>query len=73
MCVCGVNQVDVLMVGTQEAGPNSALTVLLLVVVVVGILDGLSQGAIFGDAADLPPLYTHVRLQGRGGLPVCDR
>lgn len=71
--VCGVNQVDALMVGGQEAGPNSALTVLLLVVVVVGVLDGLSQGAIFGDAADLPPLYTHVSLQGGSGSPKFDR
>jgi hypothetical protein len=58
-----VLQVDVLMVGSQEAGPDSALIVVLLAVVAVGVLDGLSQGAIFGDAADLPPAYTHVRLR----------
>jgi hypothetical protein len=52
----------VLMVGSREAGPDSALLVLLLAVVAVGVLDGLSQGAIFGDAADLPPAYTHVSL-----------
>lgn len=50
------------MVGSSEVGPDSALLVLLLAVVAVGVLDGLSQGAIFGDAADLPPAYTHVSL-----------
>lgn len=48
------------MVGDKEAGPDSALLVVLSTVVAVGVLDGLSQGAIFGDAADLPPAYTHV-------------
>jgi hypothetical protein len=48
------------MVGSKEVGPDSALLVVLLAVVAVGVLDGLSQGAIFGDAADLPPAYTHV-------------
>jgi hypothetical protein len=55
-------QVDVLMVGSKEAAPDSALMVVLLAVVAVGVLDGLSQGAIFGDAADLPPAYTHVSM-----------
>lgn len=53
-------QVDVLMVGGRQYGPDSALAVVLLAVLAVGVLDGLSQGAIFGDAADLPPVYTHV-------------
>jgi hypothetical protein len=52
--------VDVFMVGSREVGPDSALGVVLAAVIAVGILDGLSQGAIFGDAADLPPAYTHV-------------
>lgn len=54
-------QVDLLMVGGQQYGPDSALAVVLLAVLAVGVLDGISQGAIFGDAADLPPQYTHVR------------
>jgi hypothetical protein len=49
------------MVGGQQYGPDSALAVVLLAVLAVGVLDGISQGAILGDAADLPPTYTHVR------------
>jgi hypothetical protein len=48
------------MVGREGVGPDSALAVVLLAVVLVGVLDGLSQGAIFADAAALPPQYTHV-------------
>lgn len=64
-------QVDVLMVGSKEAGPDSALLVVLLAVVAVGVLDGLSQGAIFGDAADLPPAYTHVSMLSPLQKVVC--
>lgn len=47
--------------GPDAEGSSAALAVVLLAVVVVGLLDGSSQGAIFGDASDLPPQYTHVR------------
>lgn len=60
--VCCVSQVDVGLVGESGTGPDSALAVLLLSVVLVGVLDGLSQGAIFADAAALPPRYTHVSI-----------
>jgi len=43
-------------------GPAAAYPVLLLIVVLVGVFDGLSQGAVFGDAATLPAEYTHVRF-----------
>ncbi len=43
-------------------GPDAALAVVLLAVVAVGVLDGLCQGAIFGDAASQPSEYTHVRV-----------
>lgn len=64
-------QVDIFMVGSQETGPNSSLWVVLSAVVAVGVLDGLSQGAIFGDAADLPPAYTHVRVCCEWCLRLC--
>lgn len=51
--------------GGEGVGPDSALLLVLLAVVLVGVLDGLSQGAIFADAAALPPQYTHVsEMQG---------
>jgi hypothetical protein len=53
-------QIDLGLVGQEGTGPDSALAVVLLAVVLVGVLDGLSQGAIFADAAALPPQYTHV-------------
>lgn len=55
-------QVDGWMVGDSDTGSSSALAVTLLAVVLVGVLDGLSQGAIFSDAATLPPRYTHVSI-----------
>jgi hypothetical protein len=44
----------------RPQAPDSALPVVLLAVVVVGVLDGICQGAIFGDAASQPTEYTHV-------------
>lgn len=46
--LCRAAQVDVLLVGDRQSGPDSALAVLLAVVVAVGVLDGLSQGAHTG-------------------------
>ena len=52
-------------------GPPAAYGLLLLTVLLVGVLDGISQGAIFGDASALPSEYTHVRpvtgLRALGG------
>jgi hypothetical protein len=48
-------------------GPPGAYSLLLLTVLLVGVLDGVSQGAIFGDAAALPSEYTHVRGVCRSG------
>lgn len=53
-------QLDALVVGQAAQAPQAALSALLAAVVLVGVLDGLSQGAIFGDAAALPPTFTHV-------------
>lgn len=49
-----------MLVGDAPQGPPAALAVVLLGVTVVGIADGLSQAAVFGEAARLPPQYTHV-------------
>eukprot|EP00879_Flechtneria_rotunda_P030561 GHRR01033209.1.p1 GENE.GHRR01033209.1~~GHRR01033209.1.p1 ORF type:complete len:168 (+),score=44.25 GHRR01033209.1:100-603(+) len=52
--------IDWVLVGDSSTGSNTALLLMLLAVVLVGVLDGMSQGAIFGDASVLPPHYTHV-------------
>ena len=39
---------------------QAPLEVILLFVVLVGLCDGVAQGAIFGDVALLPPKYTQV-------------
>lgn len=55
-------QIDVIFVHDKHSeGPPGAYALLLLTVLLVGVLDGISQGAIFGDAATLPSEYTHVR------------
>lgn len=42
------------------ADQHPPLQAILLFVVLVGICDGVAQGAIFGDVALLPPKYTQV-------------
>lgn len=65
--------IDLLLVGREGTGPDSALAVVLLAVVLVGVLDGLAQGAIFADAAALPPQYTHAVVGGTAssGVIIC--
>eukprot|EP00775_Hariotina_reticulata_P011647 gene11647-11792_t len=65
--------VDTALVGPDAEGSNAALAVVLLAVVIVGLLDGASQGAIFGDASDLPPQYTHAVVGGTAssGVIIC--
>jgi len=50
------------MIGKSVAAgaPESALGVVLFVAVMTGVLDGVGQGALYGDASLLPPEYTHV-------------
>ena len=40
--------------------PRAALVFLLLAVLVTGVLDGVAQPAVFVDAAQAGPVYTHV-------------
>jgi hypothetical protein len=42
--------------------PPALLTVVLVMAVLVGLLDGAGQGALYGEASLLPPEYTHVGL-----------
>jgi hypothetical protein len=53
-------QLDAALVMGHDHGPSAALAIVLLAVVTVGVLDGLCQGALFGDAASQPAEYTHV-------------
>lgn len=54
-------QIDLIFVRDRSGeGPPAAYGLLLLTVLLVGVLDGISQGAIFGDASSLPGEYTHV-------------
>lgn len=47
------------------AGPSdSTLGVVLFLVALCGACDGLAQGALFGDAASLPPKFTQVSTEG---------
>ncbi|KAF6258945.1 nucleoside transporter-domain-containing protein [Scenedesmus sp. NREL 46B-D3] len=73
LIMLAVPLIDLSFVGQEGSGPDSALTVVLLAVVLVGVLDGLSQGAIFADAAALPPQYTHAVVGGTAssGVIIC--
>lgn len=59
-----VPMLDIVMVGTEAEGPPEAYALLLVIVLLVGVLDGFCQGAIFGDAAALPSQYTHAVVGG---------
>lgn len=49
------------------AGPgDAAFRLTLALVALCGVCDGLAQGALFGDAAALPPRFTQVRLGAAG-------
>ena len=54
LTACNVVQLDAV------AEHTSHLSVILLFVVFVGLCDGIAQGAVFGDVAQLPPKYTQV-------------
>jgi hypothetical protein len=45
---------------SSSASDNTALGLVLVSLVLIAFFDGCCQGAIFGDAATLPPQYTHV-------------
>ncbi|KIZ05098.1 nucleoside transporter, putative [Monoraphidium neglectum] len=60
-----VPMIDIVFVTDASTdGPPGAYSLLLLTVLLVGVLDGVSQGAIFGDAAALPSEYTHAVVGG---------
>ncbi|KAI8463892.1 MAG: nucleoside transporter-domain-containing protein [Monoraphidium minutum] len=64
---------DLFVIGNSTSGPESVYGVLLAVGVVVGTLDGIGQGALYGDAALLPPEYTHALVGGTAcaGTVIC--
>ena len=64
------SQVDVLLVGGSTQAPNTALVLVLALVLATGVLDGVAQPALFVDAARAGPRYTHVRKTG-GAKPAC--
>ena len=62
------SQVDVLLVGGSTQAPNTALVLVLALVLATGVLDGVAQPALFVDAARAGPRYTHVRNPGGRNL-----
>lgn len=63
-------QCDVLLVAGAATGPPLALGLVLASLVVLAILDGCCQPAVFGDAATLPPQYTHAVVGGTASAGV---
>lgn len=65
--------VDVIFVRGRSEAPLGALVLVLVCCTLVGIFDGLSQGAIYSEAAHLPPKYTHAIIRGTAssGLIIC--
>jgi hypothetical protein len=55
---------DIFVVGNQDKAPEGVYAGTLLVGALIGCLDGIGQGALYGEAALLPPEYTHVRSAG---------
>ncbi|GLC33587.1 hypothetical protein PLESTM_000088800 [Pleodorina starrii] len=55
------------------AAPVGGLVAVVLCVALVGACDGLCQGALFGEAAQLPPPYMQALVSGTAssGLLVC--
>lgn len=70
-CVyCLQHQVDALFVMDHESdpkAPRAALVFFLLTVLMTGVLDGVAQPAVFVDAAQAGPAYTHVSSHFRRG------
>ncbi|KIY94366.1 hypothetical protein MNEG_13596, partial [Monoraphidium neglectum] len=50
---------DIFVVGNQDKAPEGVYAGTLLVGALIGCLDGIGQGALYGEAALLPPEYTH--------------
>ncbi|KAF8057260.1 DPB2 [Scenedesmus sp. PABB004] len=59
---------DRVLVGETDAPPPAALGVLLAVVTLTGLLDGISLGAVFGEAALLGPSCAHGLVAGTAGV-----
>ena len=57
---CIARQLDMFAIGSSGKAPESVFRTMLAIGVLVGSLDGIGQGALYGDAALLPPEYTHV-------------
>jgi hypothetical protein len=55
-------QLDVFLVKDSPRASNSAFSMVLASVLVTGVLDGVSQPAVFVDAALAGPTYTHVSV-----------
>lgn len=53
-------QIDVLLVGDDSRASATALALLLALVLVTGVMDGTSQGAVFVDASQAGPHCTQV-------------
>ncbi len=53
--------VDILLVSGHAQAPWSALCTILTAVVLIGVLDGICQGAVFVDASQSGMQCTHVR------------
>eukprot|EP00877_Chromochloris_zofingiensis_P005576 jgi/Chrzof1/15019/Cz09g24060.t1 len=62
--------VDLALVAGNGQESRSALVIILMSVVLVGVLDGLCQGAIFGDAAQLPGDLAHAVVGGTASSGV---
>ncbi|GBF92148.1 equilibrative nucleoside transporter [Raphidocelis subcapitata] len=56
-----------------HTAPPALLSVVLAMAVMVGLLDGAGQGALYGDASLLPPEYTHAIVGGTAsaGTLIC--
>lgn len=50
---------------------TGSLATLLLLVAACGACDGLAQGALFGEAALLPPRYTQALVSGTAASGWC--
>ncbi|GAX81283.1 hypothetical protein CEUSTIGMA_g8715.t1 [Chlamydomonas eustigma] len=68
-----VPMVDVFFVSESPRAPDSALAMVLASVLMTGVLDGVSQPAVFVDAALAGPTYTHAVVGGTAcsGVLVC--
>eukprot|EP00798_Chlamydomonas_sp_ICE-L_P013704 gene13701-19596_t len=56
-----------------ESNKQKALACVLFLMLLLGVLDGISQGALFGEVAKMPPKFTHAVVGGTAssGLLMC--